>query len=212
MSFFGYFANKSVHDFIKDGKIDEVIDMLNKNPKRSKDINEDGISALHCACVSDQMEAVGVLISRGADIEVRDIEGQSPLHYSSRLGREHIVGVLLSQGAHVNGKDKWGSTALHFACTWNHQSIALLLVQNGARITTREKVSTKTEPSLTSISKIVIPPPLQLLDKSPLDCAVAWDSEFKQRLQVRETKPCHADGNRNVIAFLPFLSPEHSKI
>lgn len=48
--------------------------------------NIDGLTALHQACIDDNLEMVNFLISKGADFNACDNEGWTPLHATASCG------------------------------------------------------------------------------------------------------------------------------
>ena len=60
-------------------------------------------------------EEVIRLIGKGADVNVRDDSGATPLHKAAEWGRDRIAALLVERGADVNAKDKEGNTPLHKA-------------------------------------------------------------------------------------------------
>ncbi|XP_050176379.1 LOW QUALITY PROTEIN: protein phosphatase 1 regulatory subunit 12C, partial [Myiozetetes cayanensis] len=61
--------------------------------------NADGISALHQACIDENMEVVQFLVESGADVNQADNEGWTPLHVAAACGCRHIAQYLLEHGA-----------------------------------------------------------------------------------------------------------------
>ena len=69
------------------------------------------------------------LCAAGADTNVQDQEGVTPLMWAARRGSDEMVCELIRAGASVNvvTSSEWGygglaagSTALHFAAKYNH--------------------------------------------------------------------------------------------
>ena len=60
-------------------------------------------------------QGVELLVNRGADIEGRNNDGETPLHIMARRRRLGCVVMLLSVGANVNAQSSDGSTPLHHA-------------------------------------------------------------------------------------------------
>ena len=60
-------------------------------------------------------QGVELLVSRGADIEAQNNDGETPLHIMARRRRLGCVVMLLSVGANVNAQSSDGSTPLHHA-------------------------------------------------------------------------------------------------
>lgn len=73
------------------------------------------------------------LISQGADVETRDLEGRTPLHVSAWQGHTDMVALLLTHGrAEVDACDLENRTALHSASWQGHSDIVKLLLEHGA--------------------------------------------------------------------------------
>uniref|UniRef100_A0A8C2UT80 Transient receptor potential cation channel subfamily A member 1 n=1 Tax=Chinchilla lanigera TaxID=34839 RepID=A0A8C2UT80_CHILA len=69
---------------------------------------------LHRASLFDHHELADYLISVGADINITDSEGRSPLVLATASASWNIVNLLLSKGAKVDIKDHLGRNFLHF--------------------------------------------------------------------------------------------------
>ncbi|MGB2863329.1 MAG: ankyrin repeat domain-containing protein, partial [Sedimentisphaerales bacterium] len=90
---------------------------------------------LHHAAANGEIERVKLLISEGADVNVKNNEGLTPLHCAAREGHKEIVELLLAHGADVNvGGADYNRTATEFAMRSNHTDIVQLLVSKGADI------------------------------------------------------------------------------
>jgi ankyrin repeat protein len=102
-------------------------------------------TALHVLASADhwwQLRALEYLIAHGADVNIQNECGKTPLHIASSGRRDHIgtlpngywrlkaVEILLSHGADVNIIDKKGETALHKASM--APDIMRLLLRRGA--------------------------------------------------------------------------------
>ena len=72
------------------------------------------------------------LLAAGADPNVPDEEGRTPLTSAVLGGSIGLVGLLLEGGADVNARDHQGFTALHFAAQEDLPEMARLLIAKGA--------------------------------------------------------------------------------
>jgi len=86
------------------------------------------------ACWKGRIAEVRKAISRGADVNVKDIVRWPPLHCACYRGRVEIVKLLISKGADVNMKDVYGHPVLYWSCYYGHKEIIKLLVSKGADI------------------------------------------------------------------------------
>ena len=79
-------------------------------------LDEEGFSLLHLNAKEGNTENVQMLISKGADIEVKDREnGSTPLLWACKKGHTNVVNILLGKGANVKAASFIKKTALHFA-------------------------------------------------------------------------------------------------
>ena len=97
---------------------------------------ENGATPLHWAKTAG---IVRTLISAGADIEVQDEDGQTPLCYAARRSNTDATVALVLAGAAVNaqGRFDYQDSPLHNAADAGSVDIISLLVKAGAGINTR---------------------------------------------------------------------------
>ena len=72
------------------------------------------------------------LISKGADINAKNNNGNTPLHIASYNGYLPIVEYLVNNRADINTKNKNDRTPLHYASFEGHLSVVELLINKGA--------------------------------------------------------------------------------
>ena len=128
----------------------ENVMVLRKLLSAGADVNQRtaiGQTALHvlcttadCDCETDEFsldvdypsdetetEAMKALIDHGADVNISDDFGKSPLHYAAHFGKKYFAQLLLKSGADVYLKDKLGLTALDYAAMQDHLLTAALI-------------------------------------------------------------------------------------
>ncbi len=87
------------------------------------------------------LQILQALIERGADINIQDAQGYSPLDDAIRFSRLNIIVYLLSHNADVNIQDNRGHTPLHRAAASrndNNVDIVNLLLIAGANVDTQD--------------------------------------------------------------------------
>lgn len=80
-----------------------------------------------------ELQIVGILLNKGADINNRDNCGETPLFWAVRFGKEHIVELLIDHDAKINAKEQEGATPLDQALRLGNRSMVELLHQHGAK-------------------------------------------------------------------------------
>ena len=70
------------------------------------------LTPLHAAALADRVEAVELLIRRGADPSATANDGGTPLHAAAFVGHEKAVAALVQNGAKINAANKLGQTPL----------------------------------------------------------------------------------------------------
>ena len=88
----------------------------------------------------DRNPIIRLLISRGTDVNARDLSGisagETPLIVAAMKGQTEIAALLIAKGAKVNTKTKDGQTALIYAARApeDRSEVAKLLIENGADV------------------------------------------------------------------------------
>jgi uncharacterized protein len=83
---------------------------------------------------------VVALIEGGADIELKDRDGRTPLINAVSVDYYlPLIEYLLEKGANINAQDKAGWSALHFCAQNNRIELAEFLIKNGATVDIKDQ-------------------------------------------------------------------------
>ncbi len=85
------------------------------------------------------LRCVKLLLDSGADINLVDRNGSSPLHVACFIGALASARELVKKGAEVNAVDERGHSCLHKACYNGNERIVQFLLQNGAHLNAVDK-------------------------------------------------------------------------
>ncbi|ETV99114.1 hypothetical protein, variant 3 [Aphanomyces invadans] len=108
--------------------------LMDKHAK--PDLQDEGTlyGALHMCIIMGNKSLTRRLVEAGANVELRDAEGMTPLIWATIRGFLEVVGLLLHHGADVNGKDNTGMTALHVACFKGYTDLVDFLLHTGSSL------------------------------------------------------------------------------
>ena len=109
-------------------------------------VNKAGLSALHLAAQYGHVKCTLVLVTKGADVNLKSMSGDTPLilacvkkprsgpfeQGNSQIKR--IVEILLEKGADVDICNKSDRTALHHAAICSQNQLIKQLIQGGANV------------------------------------------------------------------------------
>lgn len=86
----------------------------------------------------EDAEIAGLLIEAGADANVRNERGETPLHAAVRGQKDDaLIARLVAGGADVSARDARGNTPLHTAAWWGKDSTVRTLLRLGAPVNAR---------------------------------------------------------------------------
>mmetsp|Transcript_12493 Transcript_12493/g.39929 ORF Transcript_12493/g.39929 Transcript_12493/m.39929 type:complete len:281 (+) Transcript_12493:1-843(+) len=96
--------------------------------------DQHGVTALHIAVQKGSLEAVELLLSRGASVKARTtgrLGGMTPLHVACDSGKAEIASLLLAHGADCSSTDAKGHTPLYLALQEQLRGVALKMLRLG---------------------------------------------------------------------------------
>ncbi|XP_055879466.1 BRCA1-associated RING domain protein 1-like isoform X2 [Biomphalaria glabrata] len=141
--------NKLSSSFV--GKLDEstseIDTSIDVTPNKSRNSgrrksnlmkrNAKGETLLQVATIKANVETVKSLLEEGANPNVKDYAGWTPLHEAVNHGNSAIARLLIQHGASVNAPGLNNDTPLHDAVSNYHRDCIQLLVSAGANIWAR---------------------------------------------------------------------------
>ncbi|MHC4538871.1 MAG: ankyrin repeat domain-containing protein [Planctomycetota bacterium] len=111
----------------------EIVELLRKHGAKEYD------RELLQAAADGDAEKVKLLLSEGADLNVRDWRGTA-LHVAAQNNRTLVANLLLTAGGNVDARHSSGGTPLHWAAVYGHKEIAELLIKRGADVRARDSL------------------------------------------------------------------------
>ncbi len=95
---------------------------------------------LFAAIEADQPQAVALLLSKKADVNLKNSQGVTPLSAAASIGSEKIVRLLLEAEAQPDQAESlWGWTPLMRAAGRGHVKVIRLLLKHGAKRELRDQ-------------------------------------------------------------------------
>jgi ankyrin repeat protein len=95
-----------------------------------------GRTLLHYAALENKTQYAQSLIEQGqANLNIKDLEGNTPLHIAVQCNNYAMVDFLCKKGAHLDIKNKKQLTPFHISILKKHLNILELLGYYGADIT-----------------------------------------------------------------------------
>ncbi|XP_018569762.1 uncharacterized protein LOC108909819 [Anoplophora glabripennis] len=86
----------------------------------------------------DRLNTADYLMEHGADINVKDNDGNTVLHLAAEFGRLDTVKYLLAQGATVDVRNNNGWTVLHLSAGYDRLNAVKCFVEHGADVNAKD--------------------------------------------------------------------------
>ena len=105
--------------------------MANLNAAGEGNSSRRRTTTLHNAAWRGDLELVRFLVENGADIDAKDVDGETPLHWAARQGHLAVVQYLVEQRADVNATNDHGTTPRALAAQGGHTDVVAYLRSKG---------------------------------------------------------------------------------
>jgi ankyrin repeat protein len=101
-------SDKTIFDWLKEGKIEHVSSLLSVNPSLIAERDESKMNLIHWAADRGDISMIHLLVEKGADVNIVDGDGQTPLHYAFACGHHECIRLLEELHANRNIRDNNG--------------------------------------------------------------------------------------------------------
>jgi len=127
------------------GDMAQLADILDSAPDLADAYNQQGLTPLGLAAFLGRVQALALLLDRGADINrvsrstVPFVPRNTALHAALASGNEDAAALLIDRDADINALDSNGQTPLHLVAFGGLARSAQHLLARGARLDVRDK-------------------------------------------------------------------------
>jgi ankyrin repeat protein len=144
----------------------------------------------------DEIEIVHILLSKGAQIDARDPEGNTALHFAALIGNTKSVEVLIGAGANVNVSNYHGWTPLMESASTGSYECVRVFLGKGANVNAR---SDEGNTSLILLVKSTNPSDIQNL-KGWKRIWLPWDPLKTLQILLEKGADVNAKNNKGQTA------------
>lgn len=131
----------TIHIAADKGDVQKIREMLAVDPSLLHSKDNLQRTPLHRAVDKHQAKAVTLLLDSGADLNLPDVLGYTPLHIASAgRGSKKIAELLLERRPEVDARDTSGMTPLHLAVLCKHHDIVGILLTSGFAPNSRDNL------------------------------------------------------------------------
>ncbi|XP_052896395.1 uncharacterized protein LOC128303468 [Anopheles moucheti] len=105
-----------------------------KSNVNRKEVSGQGLTPLQIAARKGYPDVTQVLLQHGANVLLRDVNGNSALHFAVECGCVKTVRLLLRHGASSGVRNSLGKSPLELAIASEHRKISRMLLHSGQKV------------------------------------------------------------------------------
>jgi len=128
-------ASQTLFEALHNCREDDVARLLNVSNVNAP--LSDGLQPLHKA-TNCSVSMVRLLIEKGADINAKNNDEETPLHRAVWQSNLDVIRLLIEKGATVNAKGNGGRIPLHEAAFKGNPEVVRLLIEKGATVNAKD--------------------------------------------------------------------------
>jgi hypothetical protein len=106
-----------------------MLEMRSIDMEAKMSVEYGGYTCLMVAVMTDHIDICRLLTDKGAQMEAKDSNGNTPLHFAAANGHMEIVCLLCDHGADIETSNEDGCRPLHFAAYNGHISVVKELIE-----------------------------------------------------------------------------------
>jgi ankyrin repeat protein len=129
----------SLQDAARSGNIEQIKNLLSNGIKVDAKDEKYGATALHWAAVKGHKDIAKLLLTKSANVNMKNTGGDMPLHLAVAFCHKEVAEILITYGADVNETRKEGSSPLHTAVERCSKTMVEFLISKGANINAQVK-------------------------------------------------------------------------
>ncbi|NGX49570.1 MAG: hypothetical protein K940chlam5_01169 [Candidatus Anoxychlamydiales bacterium] len=126
--------NKVLFKAVKSKDFDIVFALINAGKIDVNAVDENSITALFYCCELNDTLIAGLLLQNGANVNFKDVPGDTPLMHATVQSSIEIVNLFIFYGALINDKNLQGTSALMYAVSNLNFEKTKILIDAGANV------------------------------------------------------------------------------
>uniref|UniRef100_A0A7S0T7V3 Uncharacterized protein n=1 Tax=Erythrolobus madagascarensis TaxID=708628 RepID=A0A7S0T7V3_9RHOD len=121
--------DKALRAACKADDVEAVVNVLDNAPEllNKKNAKTGGSAPLHIAAYGDAVKVIVELVNRGAEVDIPNSDGISPLQFAATKGHVRAARALLQAGADDLHESDAKATAIDYAREWMHANMVEFL-------------------------------------------------------------------------------------